>query len=229
MAANRKHIRQQERDYMWQLTHNCGCIDVVRSRDVGKVVEHDPSVVIRHNFWVAILLYILYLRKQAKMYELPQTATMRYQKATVYAIAAECDLLTATKQWHSCFIFVFYILNSVHYTSNSISVTLTNNILIYIQQDATLHGLFCLKTSLHVSSGTVTHRQEHIQLYLKHVVFVTPLLLSAAISWNRFKCAVGGVRHPQHTQTSSNSSTIAADSSNGVTNTTCCRYSCMRS
>jgi hypothetical protein len=37
------------------------------------------------------------------------------------------------------------------------------------------------------------------------------------------------VHHPQHTQTSSNSSTIAADSSNGVTNTRCCRYSCMRS
>jgi hypothetical protein len=30
-------------------------------------------------------------------------------------------------------------------------------------------------------------------------------------SWNRFECAVSGVRHPQHTQTSSNSSTIAAD------------------
>jgi hypothetical protein len=35
--------------------------------------------------------------------------------------------------------------------------------------------------------------------------------------------------HPQHTQTGSNSSTIAADSSNGVTSTRCCRYSCMRS
>jgi hypothetical protein len=35
-------------------------------------------------------------------------------------------------------------------------------------------------------------------------------------SWNRFECAVGGVRHPQHTQTSSNS-TIAAYSNNGVT------------
>jgi hypothetical protein len=31
------------------------------------------------------------------------------------------------------------------------------------------------------------------------------------------------------TQTGSNSSTIAADSSNGVTNTRCCRYSCIRS
>jgi hypothetical protein len=36
-------------------------------------------------------------------------------------------------------------------------------------------------------------------------------------------------RHPQHTQTGFNSSTIAADSSNGVTNTRCCRYSWMRS
>jgi len=48
-------------------------------------------------------------------------------------------------------------------------------------------------------------------------------------SWNRVECAVGGVRHPQHTQTGSNSSTIAADSSNGVTSTRCCRYSCLRS
>ena len=36
--------------------------------------------------------------------------------------------------------------------------------------------------------------------------------------WSWFECAVGGVGHPQHTQFSSNSSTIAADSNNGVTN-----------
>jgi hypothetical protein len=42
-------------------------------------------------------------------------------------------------------------------------------------------------------------------------------------------CNVGGVHQPHHTLTSSNSSTIAAGSSNGVTNTRCCRYSCMRS
>jgi hypothetical protein len=40
---------------------------------------------------------------------------------------------------------------------------------------------------------------------------------------------VGGLSYPQHTHTGSNSSTIAADSSNAVTNTRCCRYSCMRS
>ena len=48
-------------------------------------------------------------------------------------------------------------------------------------------------------------------------------------SWNRFESAVGGVRHPQHTKTSSNLSTIAAGSSNGVINIRCCRYSCLRS
>jgi hypothetical protein len=56
-----------------------------------------------------------------------------------------------------------------------------NNILIYIQQDATLNSLFYLETALHVSGGTTTHRQERIQLYLQHLVFVTLLLLSAAI------------------------------------------------
>jgi hypothetical protein len=40
---------------------------------------------------------------------------------------------------------------------------------------------FYLETALHVSCGTSTHLQERIQLYLQHLVFVTPLLLSAAI------------------------------------------------
>jgi hypothetical protein len=52
---------------------------------------------------------------------------------------------------------------------------------MYIQQDATLHRLFYLETALHVSSDTVTYHQERKQLYLQHLVFVTPLLLSAAI------------------------------------------------
>jgi hypothetical protein len=71
-------------------------------------------------------------------------------------------------------IFFFNVHGSVH----------CNNILIriYIQQDATLHSLFYLKTALHISGGTTTHHQEGIQLYLQHLVFVTPLLLSAAIA-----------------------------------------------
>jgi hypothetical protein len=38
-----------------------------------------------------------------------------------------------------------------------------------------------VETALHVSGGTFTHHQEHIKLYLQHLVFVTQLLLSAAI------------------------------------------------
>jgi hypothetical protein len=56
------------------------------------------------------------------------------------------------------------------------------NILVYIQQDATLHSLFYLETALIVSAGTTTHHQESKQLYLQHLVFVTPLLLPAAIA-----------------------------------------------
>jgi hypothetical protein len=36
-----------------------------------------------------------------------------------------------------------------------------------------------LQTALRVSGGTSTHHQERIQLYLQHLLFVTPLLLSA--------------------------------------------------
>ena len=46
---------------------------------------------------------------------------------------------------------------------------------------------FYLETALHVSGGTTTHHQERKQLYLQHLVFVTPLLLPAAIA------AVGAV------------------------------------
>jgi hypothetical protein len=38
-----------------------------------------------------------------------------------------------------------------------------------------------LKTALHVSGGTSAQHQERIELYLQHLVFVTPLLHSAAI------------------------------------------------
>jgi hypothetical protein len=78
---------------------------------------------------------------------------------------------------------------------------------IYIQQDATLHSLFYLETALNVTGGTSTHHQERKKLYLQQLVFVTPLLLSAAIvkSW------------------------IVAGSNNGVTNTICCNYSYLRS
>jgi hypothetical protein len=38
-----------------------------------------------------------------------------------------------------------------------------------------------LEPALHVSGGNSIHHQERIQLYLQHLVFVTPLLVSASI------------------------------------------------
>jgi hypothetical protein len=38
-----------------------------------------------------------------------------------------------------------------------------------------------LETALHVSGGISTHQQESIQLYLQHLVFVTPLLSAAIV------------------------------------------------
>jgi len=85
-----------------------------------------------------------------------------------------------------------------------------NFVFQYISKKMQLNTVYLyLETALHTSGVTSTHHQEHIQLCVQHLVFVTPLLLHAAIMGN--------------------SSTIAADSSNGVTNTRCCRYSHMRS
>jgi len=72
-------------------------------------------------------------------------------------------------------------------------------ILIYIQQDATLHSL-SLETALHVPGGISTHHQEHTQLYLQQLALVKPLLLPAAIK---------------------------AGSSNGLTSVRYCTYSCV--
>jgi hypothetical protein len=44
-----------------------------------------------------------------------------------------------------------------------------------------LHSLFYLETALHILDGTTTHHQDRKQLYLQHLVFITPLLLPAAI------------------------------------------------
>jgi hypothetical protein len=104
----------------------------------------------------------------------------------------------------------------------------------YIQQDATLRSLF-------ISGNCSTCFGWYFQFppiirsaynfiysiwYLSHRYSYLTLSWK---SWNRFECSVDGVRHPQHTQTSSNSSTTAADSNKSVTSTRCCRYSSMRS
>ena len=72
-----------------------------------------------------------------------------------------------------------------------------------------------LETALHVSGGISTHHQENTQLHLQHLVLVKPLLLLVAIVEElELLC-------------SSNYSIIAAGSSNGLTSTRYCKYSCV--
>ena len=52
----------------------------------------------------------------------------------------------------------------------------------YISNKMQLYTVYLyLETALHILGGISTHHQERIQLYLQHLVFVTPLLLPAAI------------------------------------------------
>jgi len=87
------------------------------------------------------------------------------------------------------------------------------NILIYIQQDATLQ--FILSGNCSTCFGWYHHPSSGAQTTVSTASGICHTVIA--------------ICHPQHTQTSSNSSTIAADSNNGATNTTCCRYSCLRS
>jgi hypothetical protein len=60
--------------------------------------------------------------------------------------------------------------------------TCIESIFQYISNKMQRHTVYLyLETALHVSGGTSTYHQERIHLYLQHLVFVTPLLLSAAV------------------------------------------------
>jgi hypothetical protein len=61
---------------------------------------------------------------------------------------------------------ISYIVNIFQYVSNKMQFYI-----VYLY----------METALRVSGGISTHHQERIQLYLQHLVFVTPLLLSTAI------------------------------------------------
>jgi len=68
-----------------------------------------------------------------------------------------CHNLIYTKLigcWNLFFTALFvnkFLVFNVHWSMHR------KNILIYIQQDATLHSLFYLETAVHISGGTNTH------------------------------------------------------------------------
>jgi heme A synthase len=86
-----------------------------------------------------------------------------------------------------------------------------------------------LTVALHVSGVTITHLQEHKTTAPTASGNLYTVLLSAAIVEELeliWVCC--GWRTPPTTH-SNRFQLIAADSINAVTNTRCCRYSCMRS
>jgi hypothetical protein len=79
----------------------------------------------------------------------------------------------------------------------------------YISNKMQLYTVYIhLETALRVSGGISTHHQERIQLYLQHLVFVTPLLLPADIAAgssdgvDTVVCAAddGWEYHPKHVE-----------------------------
>ena len=75
---------------------------------------------------------------------------------------------------------VIYIINP--YPANVENILSFLIVFQYISNKMQRYTVYLhLETALHVSGGTSTHHQERMQLYLQHLVFVTPLLLSAAI------------------------------------------------
>jgi len=157
----------------------------------AKHVGENTGNKIYHKYWSAFVgyLYILYVHSWHFLASL--ILYIVYPQWHITWIQLQLPSHSNLTTWKKNCTELLNVQKSVH----------RNNILIYIQQDATLHSLFYLDTALHVSGGTSTHHQER-KLYLQLLVYVTPLLLSAA---------------------------KAADSSNGVTNTRCWRYSCLRS
>jgi hypothetical protein len=77
-----------------------------------------------------------------------------------------------------------FIIHSEHYVY-TVNLTFMGpciaNIFQYISKKMQLYRVYLyLEIALHVSGGTITHYQQRKQLYLQHLVFVTPLLLPAA-------------------------------------------------
>jgi hypothetical protein len=85
------------------------------------------------------------------------------------------------------FVLVFNTLNAeLNPNCHSLillrDLTFMGKCIVSISNKMQLYTVYLyLETALHVSGGTSTPQQGRIQLYLKHLVFVTPLLLSDAI------------------------------------------------
>jgi len=99
-----------------------------------------------------------------------------------------------------------------------------NNILIYIYPTRCNVRQFILSVNCSTCFGLYLHPSSEALTTVSTASGICHTVI-AIFRW--FQCAVVAVRNPQHTQTGSKSSTIAADINNGVTNTICCRCNCL--
>ena len=117
----------------------------------------------------------------------------------------------------------------IHYSPVWISINvLPVSLLLYFQQDATIYTLFIsgklLYTFRVVSPPIIrsTHNCIYSIWYLSNRYCYMPLLLKSIVLLRYWT-----IQFPHHIQTSSNSSTLAAGSSDGLTSTRYCKYSCV--
>jgi len=59
-----------------------------------------------------------------------------------------------------CILLSAFVGSNIEYKKTHGVSNIKCSILIYVQQDETLHSLFYLETALHISGGTITHHQE---------------------------------------------------------------------
>jgi hypothetical protein len=90
-----------------------------------------------------------------------------------------------------------------------------NNIVIYIQQDATFHSLFFWKLPYmcQVVPPPIIRSANNCVYGIWYLSYRYCYLLLLWKSWNWFECAVGGVRHLQHNTAHSNQFQLFHDSS----------------
>jgi hypothetical protein len=165
----------------------------------------------RYTFPVSVIFFFETFTKHKRIF------TVKYFKRCVYVSKRYKQVLNPLNTELNPICHLLILLGNLRYMGPCIV-----SIFQYISNKLQRYTIYLyLETALHVSGGIppisrTAYNCIYSSWYLSH-------------RYCYLLCAVGSVPHPQHTQTCSNSSTIAADSSNGMTNTKCCRYSCIRS
>jgi len=127
-------------------------------------------------FVTPLLLHAVIVEESERIFRVVHPPIIRSAYNCIYSIwylpQRYCYLLLSCRSWNACFGWNLHPSSGAHTT-----VCTTSGIC----HKVTAICRYREEVGTHVSGGTYTHHQEHIQLYLQHLVFVTPLLLHAVI------------------------------------------------